>query len=65
VSNRQLTDKISETTNCRILFDPAASKVSSPRISIDRIRAEFEFKPLSVLQDLAHVIAAYKAHFGR
>jgi nucleoside-diphosphate-sugar epimerase len=65
VSNRQLIEEISEATNCRILFDPTASKVSFPKISIDRMQAEFGFQPSSVLQDLAHVIGSYKAHFGR
>jgi nucleoside-diphosphate-sugar epimerase len=61
VSNRQLIEKISQATNGRILFDPAASKVSSPRISIDRMRAEFEFQPSSVLNDLGMVIESYRA----
>ncbi|HKP03530.1 MAG TPA: SDR family oxidoreductase [Chthoniobacterales bacterium] len=64
-ANRQVIEKISEITNCRITFDPAVGKVNSPRISIDRMRSEFEFQPSSVLQDLPQVIEAYKAHAGK
>jgi nucleoside-diphosphate-sugar epimerase len=65
VSNRQLIEKIRESTNCQITFGPNASKRNSPIIGIDRMRSEFDFQPSSVLQDLAKVIDAYKAHFRK
>jgi nucleoside-diphosphate-sugar epimerase len=62
VSNQLLTKKISELTGCQITFDPAAARNSSPPISIDRIRSEFEFRPRYVLDDLRELTASYIRH---
>ncbi len=65
VSNRQLTQKITDVTGCRITFDPSSARQSFPTISIDRMRSEFGFQPSSVLKDLETVIGFYKAHFEK
>jgi nucleoside-diphosphate-sugar epimerase len=61
VSNQQLTQRLSELTNCQITFDPSMTRRSFPRIRIDRMRSEFGFQPSSVLDDLGMIIESYRA----
>jgi nucleoside-diphosphate-sugar epimerase len=65
VSNFELTQRLRELTGCRIAFDPLAVKQSFPRISINRMRSEFEFQPSSVLDDLGKIVESYKAHYEK
>ena len=65
VSNRQLTQKISELTGCRIAFDPMGTRQSFPTIRIDRMRSEFGFQPVFVLDDLERLVGSYKADFEK
>lgn len=63
VSNDQLTKKISELTDCRIVFDPTAARISFPPINIDRMRSEFGYRPGNVLDDLDELIVRYRKHY--
>ncbi|HTG44649.1 MAG TPA: NAD(P)-dependent oxidoreductase [Verrucomicrobiae bacterium] len=65
VSNLELTQRIAELTGCQIVFDPAVSPKCSPRISIDRIRSEFNFRPATVLEELGGVIDSYKTRVAK
>jgi nucleoside-diphosphate-sugar epimerase len=62
VSNRALIQKISELTGCEAVFDPAAPTTTFPVMSIDRIRAEFGFRPRYILDDLSTLVDSYKEH---
>jgi nucleoside-diphosphate-sugar epimerase len=65
VSNETLLLKIRELTGCEIDFDSAAEKKSFAPIRIDRIRAEFGFRPRYILDDLDDLIRSYRNHFAR
>lgn len=64
VSNRELTQRISEVTGCRIEVAPAPSQTTYPQINIDRIREEFDFAPASILKDMDRLIELYRYHQG-
>ncbi|MEY2528592.1 MAG: hypothetical protein QOJ05_682 [Verrucomicrobiota bacterium] len=63
VSNHQLTQRLSELTNCQITFDSTMARQSFPRIRIDRMRSEFGFQPSFILDELGMVIESYKARY--
>jgi nucleoside-diphosphate-sugar epimerase len=65
VSNQQLTGKISELTDCQIVFEPEAVRKYSPPINIDRMRSEFGFRPRNVLDDLSKLIDSYSRYYAR
>jgi nucleoside-diphosphate-sugar epimerase len=65
VSNLQLTQRLSELTNCRITFDPAGATQCFPRINIDRMQSEFRFQPRSILEELETVVESYQAHYQK
>jgi len=63
VSHGQLVKNIAELTGCEVHIPPEAPTVSFPRIDIQRMGEEFEFKPSSnVLDDLSELIESYKNH---
>lgn len=60
VSNAQLADALSEVTGCTVEFSPQAPSVKFPTINIDRLRAEFDFQPARVLDDIPHLVDLYR-----
>ena len=57
VSNAELAAGLSKAANCEVEFSENASQVIFPPIVIDRIRAEFDFKPALVLEDLNGLVS--------
>ncbi len=64
VSNRELTQRISELTGCRVEVVPDPSQTTYPRINIDRLREEFGFAPASILSDMDRLVDLYRRHQG-
>ncbi len=64
VSNRELTQRISELTGCRVEVAPVPSQTTYPRINIDRMREEFGFAPASILDDTEQLVELYRRHQG-
>jgi nucleoside-diphosphate-sugar epimerase len=64
VSNRQITERLSQLTGCDVSFEPAGPTVRFPPISIDRVRGEFDFQPSSLLDDMATLVDSYRNHYG-
>ena len=60
VSNAQLADALRDVTACSVEFSPQAPSVTFPRINTDRLRAEFNFQPSHVLDDLPHLVDLYR-----
>jgi nucleoside-diphosphate-sugar epimerase len=63
VSNRTLAKTISELTACQVAFDPAAPRITFPRVNVDRMRSEFGFRPRNILDDLGNLIESYRKHY--
>jgi nucleoside-diphosphate-sugar epimerase len=61
VSHGELAEKLRALTGCEIEFAPGAETVSFPQINIERMREEFNFAPLSILDGLAPLVRLYKA----
>ncbi len=59
VSNRELLASIGELTKCRVEFEPGAPMVVFPRISIERMRADFGFEPRPVLGEMGRLVNLY------
>ena len=64
VSNRELMERISDLTGCKIEVVPKPSQATYPRINVDRIRKEFGFTPANVLHDMERLIELYRHHQG-
>lgn len=64
VSNRELTQRISELTGCRVEVVPEPSQTTYPRINIDRMKKEFGFAPANILDDLDWLVELYRRYQG-
>jgi len=60
VSNSELASRIKSVSGCAIEVIKDADIVVFPKISIDRISSEFNFRPVSILNTIDFFIAAYK-----
>jgi len=58
--SRQLVNKIAEITKCQIEAFPNAEKYSFPRISIQRLQNEFQFKPINILDRIDDMITSFR-----
>ena len=56
VSNNELTGALRDVTGCTVEFAPQAPSVTFPSIKIERLRAEFDFKPSHVISDIPHLV---------
>jgi nucleoside-diphosphate-sugar epimerase len=66
VSNRELTQRISELTGCRVEVVSDPSETTYPQIDINRLREEFGFTPVSILDDMDRLVESYRRyHSGR
>ena len=59
-SNRVLIEKIQQVTGCSVAVADDAPTIAFPKISLDRVREEFEFQPSRLLDSLAEVIKEYQ-----
>lgn len=59
-ANGELAEKLRELTGCAIQFSPSAPLVTFPPINIDRLRAEFDFQPSHVLDDMPQLVDLYR-----
>jgi len=64
VTNHRLMEKISSLTGCRVEVAPGSGTVKFPRISIERIKAEFPYDPSSILNDIGKMVELYEHHRG-
>jgi nucleoside-diphosphate-sugar epimerase len=64
VSNRELTQRISDLTGCRVEIVPDPSRTTYPQININRIREEFGFAPASILDDMDRLVELYRNYHG-
>lgn len=64
VSNGELVESLRRLTDCGVEFASTAPTVRFPRINIERMRDEFDFKPAPLLGDLAHLVDLYKDNEG-
>ncbi len=62
VTNRDLVRVIGKLTGCVVEVSPAAPTMIFPPINIERIRAEFDFVPRSLLDDLPGLIGTDHDH---
>lgn len=60
VNNKALADRLKQLTGCSVEVDKGAPRVRMPRISIRRIKKEFGFKRLSVLDSLKELVLTYE-----
>jgi nucleoside-diphosphate-sugar epimerase len=59
-SNGELAERLRELTGCAIRFSSSAPLVTFPPINIDRLRAEFDFQPSRVLDDMPQLVDLYR-----
>jgi nucleoside-diphosphate-sugar epimerase len=62
VSHDELARELQTLTDCEIEFAPGAETVRFPPINVERMRAEFDFKPSFILDDLAQLFRLYEAN---
>jgi nucleoside-diphosphate-sugar epimerase len=59
VSNGALAERLAEVTGCPVEVAPDAPPRVLPEISVERLRAEFDFDPASILEELPGVVEAF------
>jgi nucleoside-diphosphate-sugar epimerase len=59
VSNRELLAEIRRLTGCELEVSDQARTISFPKVSIERVRQEFDYSPALVLDDLQQLFARY------
>ena len=59
-----ITGKIQELTGCDIVLNKDVRTIRAPRIDINRVRGEFDFKPTGILDDLEPIIEDYRKREG-
>ena len=60
VSNRDIMQRISELTGCSVDVEPDARKIVFSPVSIERMRGEFNFAPVCVLDELERLVNLYR-----
>jgi len=60
ISTGILAEKIGELTGAKLKFQGATAPVESPRISIERMQNEFNFKPARLMDELEGLVASYR-----
>ncbi|SRR6266404_40180 len=65
ISNFALTERIRNLTGCEVVVTPGAPKIVFPHINIERIRREFNFKPMSVVDDMDRLVHIHKMQIRR
>ena len=57
---KDIVDEISRVTSCKVEVASDSQEYSFPKISIDRVKNEFEFNPRPIIGDLKDIIESYK-----
>jgi len=60
IASKEIVDKISAKTGCHVEISSDATRFSSPKISIDKIVSQFNFKPSSIIDKLDEIITYYQ-----
>lgn len=60
VSNHELATVIAEELGAELRVEPGARTILHPRISIDRLAEEFQYRPRMILEDLPVLVSAYQ-----
>jgi nucleoside-diphosphate-sugar epimerase len=60
-THEAITRRLAALTGCAIEYAPGSPRVTFPPIDVRRIRDEFGRDPRSVVDDLAEVVAAFRA----
>jgi len=60
VSNKQLIDRLQRLTACSVQVVGVAPDIIFPKINIERIQNEFDFRPSSVLDSLNDLVNRYR-----
>jgi nucleoside-diphosphate-sugar epimerase len=60
ITNGELLNTIKECINCRVEISENSPKYVFPAISIERIRSEFSFKPVHILEEIKPLIKNYQ-----
>jgi nucleoside-diphosphate-sugar epimerase len=63
--SKEILDEISRVTNCKIKVVENGKYFSSPKISIERIREEFDFQPKSITSKLENIIKSYQEYISK
>jgi nucleoside-diphosphate-sugar epimerase len=62
VTNGAILVALQASSGCSVAIDDGAPRVSFPPVNVSRIRAEFAFRPASVIEDLPQIIQRYREH---
>ncbi len=60
ITNEQIVKELQRITGCEVEVEKNATKYSFPTISIEKIRNEFDFKPISILDKFNEIINEFK-----
>jgi len=61
IKSEELINKLKKITNCDLELNPCTKEYSFPKISIQRIKNEFDFKPTSIIEKFEDIVNEYKA----
>jgi nucleoside-diphosphate-sugar epimerase len=64
LAHRAICDALSVLTGCVVTVNPAARRVTFPRIDVDRMKAEFGFAPRQLLNDLEGLVGQFRKDLG-
>src|SRR6185295_3773045 len=59
-THEQLVEKIKSETSCTVNMNLSGPKFSFPSISIDRLKSEFDLRPINVLDTIPQMIRDFK-----
>ena len=60
VTNRQLAQRLTELTGCRVRVAAAAPRIAYPPLDVERVREEFDSQGSNLLEDLPDLLRAYR-----
>ena len=64
IKSKILLDKITELTDSTYEVAPNSPEYSFPKISIKKIRKEFEFEPISIVDKLEDIVNSFKTFYS-
>jgi len=60
IKSKEIVEKIANIVKCEIEEVPNAKEYSFPEIAVDRIKNEFDFKPISILDKIEEMVTSYE-----
>lgn len=60
VKSQDIVNEIIKLTDCTVKIADNAKEFSSPKISTERIKSEFNFKPISITDKIQELVKAYQ-----